>query len=240
MAENTTPRTKIPRKYQPRGFDIIYEDEHLIVGEKMPGLLTVGALWERQHTVHHLLNDYVRKGNSRSQRVVFVVHRLDQATSGLLLFAKSERVQQQLKDHWKEVTKTYYAVVHGRLARKSGEIMSYLVEDEEYRMHSTLDSDQGKLAHTAYAVVRESPRFSLLKINLLTGRKNQIRVHLADEGHPVVGDTKYNPVAAKHPRLALHSQALAFSHPVTKAPLFFETPLPEYFTLLLGGGALKE
>ncbi|MEI6437402.1 MAG: RNA pseudouridine synthase [Candidatus Omnitrophota bacterium] len=229
-----TPRTKIPRKYQPKGFEIIYEDDHLIVGEKAPGLLTVGAMWEREHTVHNLLNQYVRKGNSKSQKVVYVVHRLDQATSGLLIFAKSERVQQMLKDNWKAVTKTYYTVVHGRMPHKSGEISSYLVEDEDYVMHSTMNSDEGKLAHTAYEVVRESPKFTLLKINLLTGRKNQIRVHLSDEGHPVVGDDKYGRVDTKHPRLALHSQALAFSHPLTKAPMAFETEIPEYFTSLLG------
>ncbi len=230
-------RTKIPRKYQPKGFEIIYEDDHLIIGEKMPGLLTVGALWERQHTVHNLLNQYVRKGNSKSNKVVFVVHRLDQATSGLLIFAKSERVQQQIKDHWKEVTKTYYTVVHGRMPHKSGEISSYLVEDEDYVMHSTMDSDQGKLAHTAYTVVKESLKFSLLKINLLTGRKNQIRVHLADEGHPVVGDDKYGRPDTRHSRLALHSQAIAFVHPVTKTPMSFETEIPEYFTTLVGGAA---
>ncbi|MBF0387381.1 MAG: RluA family pseudouridine synthase [Candidatus Omnitrophica bacterium] len=236
-----TAKTRIPRKYQPKGFEIIFEDEHLIVGEKAPGLLSVGALWERQHTVHNLLNQYVRKGNSKSNKVVFVVHRLDQATSGLLIFAKSERVQQMLKDNWKEVAKTYYAVVHGRMERKAGEISSYLTEDEDYVMHSSMNSDQGKLAHTAFVVVKESARFSLLKINLLTGRKNQIRVHLADEGHPVVGDDKYNrsqsgagPGHGKYPRLALHSQAIAFAHPVTKEPLLFETAIPEYFTKLLG------
>ncbi len=229
-----TVRTKIPRKYQPKGFEIIYEDDHLIVGEKAPGLLTVGALWERQHTVHNLLNQYVRKGNSRSNKVVFVVHRLDQATSGLLIFAKSERVQQQLKDNWKDVIKTYYAVVHGRMEHKSGEISSYLVEDEDYVMHSTMNSNEGKLAYTAYTVVKESPKFTLLKINLLTGRKNQIRVHLADEGHSVVGDDKYGRPDTKYPRLALHSQAISFAHPVIKAPLSFESDIPEYFTALVG------
>lgn len=229
-----TVRTRIPRKYQPKGFEIIYEDDHLIVGEKAPGLLTVGAMWERQHTVHHLLNQFVRKGNSTSKKCVYVVHRLDQATSGLLIFAKSERVQQLLKNSWKDVIKTYFTVVHGKMPHKSGEISSYLTEDEEYMMHSSMDSDRGKLAHTAYAVVKESPKFSLLKINLLTGRKNQIRVHMADEGHPVVGDDKYGRPDTKYPRLALHSQAIAFAHPVTRAAMSFESELPEYFLSLMG------
>ena len=120
------------------------------------------------------------------------------------------------------------------MAHKAGEISSYLEEDEDYVMHSSMNSDQGKLAHTAYAVVKEAAKFSLLKINLLTGRKNQIRVHLSGEGHPVVGDDKYGRPDTKHPRLALHSQSIAFKHPVTNVPMLFESELPEYFISLVG------
>jgi tRNA pseudouridine32 synthase/23S rRNA pseudouridine746 synthase/23S rRNA pseudouridine1911/1915/1917 synthase len=229
-----TVRAKIPKRYQPKGFEVIYEDDHLLVGIKAPGLLTVGALWERENTVHHLLDQYVRKGNSKSKKCVFVVHRLDQATSGLLVFAKSERVQQALKNNWKSVTKTYYAVVHGRMSQPQGMISSYLTEDEDYVVHSSAVPGEGKLAQTEYSVERENAGYSLLRINLLTGRKNQIRVHMADAGHPVVGDDKYGKPGPGHSRLALHAQVLSFTHPLTRAALHFEAETPEYFTRLAG------
>jgi 23S rRNA-/tRNA-specific pseudouridylate synthase len=171
---------KIPSKYQPKGFRILHEDVDLIVGTKAPGLLTVAANWEKVNTVHNLLNQYVRKGNPRSTKSVFVVHRLDQATSGLLIFAKTEAVQNFLKDNWKTTVKTYYAIVHGRMEKKSGTISSYLTEDDEYVIHSSQDDARGKLAHTEYTVLKENEKFSLIKINLLTGRKNQIIWQIRD------------------------------------------------------------
>ncbi len=182
---------KIPKKYQPKGYEILHEDRDLIVGVKAPGFLTVAAKWNKDHTIHSALNAYVRKGNYKSRKCVYVVHRLDQGTSGVLIFAKTEEAQIFLKNNWKNTKKIYYAVVHGRLARKSGVISSYLVEDDEYVVHSTPDTAKGKLAETAYTVIKETTNFSLVEVNLLTGRKNQIRVHFADEGHPVVGDDKY-------------------------------------------------
>ncbi len=223
---------KIPKKYQPKGFQILHEDRDIIVGNKAPGFLTVGAMWDRVHTIHHALNQYVRKGNPRSRECVFVVHRLDQHTSGVLIFAKTEKAQIFLKDNWKNTAKTYYAVVIGRMAKKSGTISSYLVEDEDYMMHATSDSTKGKLAHTEYTVLKENAQFSLLKINLLTGRKNQIRVHLADEGHPVVGDARYGP-KKKQGYLALHARSIRFMHPFSKEWLTFEAKVPEYFKRLI-------
>ena len=228
---------KSPRKYHPHGFDILYEDDDIIVGNKAPGLLTVAAPYEREQTVHHFLNDYVRKGNSKSRRTVFVVHRLDRETSGVLIFARTERAQQVLKDNWKDTQKIYHAIVHGRMARKEGTISSYLVEDDKYRMHSFDEPGDGKLAHTQYRVIRETPRFSLLEITLLTGRKNQIRVHMAGEGHPLVGDDKYGPPQTHHARLALHAQSIEFPHPVTGERLRFEAVVPDRFYTLVGGSA---
>ena len=222
-------KKKIPRKYQPKGFEIQYEDKYVIVGNKAPGFLTVAALWNREKTVHSAVNQYVRKGNSRSRKCVYVVHRLDQDTSGVLIFAKTKQAQSFLKDHWKRTTKTYYAIVHGRLAQKSGTLSSYLYEDGEYVVHSTSDSRKGKLARTAYAVLKETGKFSLIKIDLLTGKKNQIRVHFADQGHPVVGDAKYGKSGRKDGRMALHSQSISFDHPVTRERLTFEAQVPEYF-----------
>ena len=230
---------KIPKKYQPRGFAILHEDLDIIVGNKAPGALTVAAKWNSDDTVHSALNSYVRKGNPRSSKVVYVVHRLDQATSGVLVFAKSEEVMDFLKNNWKTFTKTYYAIVHGKMAKKSGTIQSFLTEDEDYVVHSSQNSEQGKLAITEYTVLKETDKFSLLKINLLTGKKNQIRVHLAGEGHPIVGDTKYGkgPAPGKKPapikELRLHSAELEITHPHSKKRVSFKAPVPAYFRSLI-------
>ena len=227
-----TPR-KIPKKYQPRGLEILYEDRDIIVGNKAPGVLTVAAKWNKESTVHAALNDYVRKGQAKSRNSAYVVHRLDQHTSGVLIFAKSEKMQFALKDDWKNTVKTYYAVVHETFAKKSGTISSYLEEDEDYVIHSSQDSAKGKLSHTEYTVLKETDKYSLLKINLLTGRKNQIRVHMADEGHPVVGDDKYGKTTPGFKHLALHSFSIEFSHPFSKKRLTFTASVPDYFRKLV-------
>lgn len=219
----------IPKKYQPRGFNIIHEDLDVIVGNKAPGALTVAAKWNRDETIHSALNHYVRKGNPRATKSVYVVHRLDQATSGVLIFAKSEEVMHFLKDNWKSTIKNYYAIVHGKMPKKSGTIESYLEEDENYVVHSSKDSDKGKLAITEYEVLKETEQFSLLKINLLTGKKNQIRVHLAGEGHPIVGDAKYGKPNTKFKDLCLHSAVLEITHPHSKKRMRFTAPVPAYF-----------
>ena len=223
--------TKTSKKHQPKGFEILYEDRDIIVGNKVAGFLTVAALWEKVNTIHNALNVYVRKGQAKSRKRVYVVHRLDQATTGVLIFAKTEDAQIYLKDHWKSTVKTYYAIVHGRPAKKSGAISSYLTEDDDYVIHSSQDSSRGRLAYTEYTVVKENQKFSLLKINLLTGRKNQIRVHLADIGHPVVGDEKYGKSGFKH--LALHAWSIEFTHPFNKGRLAFTAPVPEHFRKLV-------
>ncbi len=222
---------KIPKKYQPRGFHVLHEDQDLIVGNKAPGFLTVAALWEKENTVHGALNKYVQKGNPRSTKCVFVVHRLDQATSGVLIFAKSEAAQQFLKNNWSTTEKTYYAVAHGKFGKKSGLIESYLQEDEDYMVHSTQDSQKGKFARTEYTVVAETALYSLVKINLLTGKKNQIRVHLNELGHAIVGDPKYGDKKTAHRQLMLHSFSLEVTHPFKKERIRFEAPVPEYFLL---------
>lgn len=218
----------IPKKYRPRGFEILHEDLDLIVGCKSAGFLTVAALWEKQKTIEEILNSYVRKGSLHSKKRVFVVHRLDQATSGILIFAKSLEVQQYLKDNWQKNEKTYYAIVHGHLREKKGLISSYLVEDEDYVVKSTQETSEGKLAKTEYEVVHESPRYSVLKINLLTGKKNQIRVHLSEAGHPIVGDTKYG-ATDKSPHLMLHSFSLSFTHPFRGQRMRVQADVPDYF-----------
>jgi RluA family pseudouridine synthase len=228
-----TPQVKkVPLKYQPKGFEILHEDQDIIVGNKSAGALTVSALWNKEDTIHAALNQYIRKGNSKSNKNVFVVHRLDQATSGVLMFAKTETVQQFLKNDWKSTVKTYYAIVHGKMKEKKGIITSHLLEDEDYVMHTTTDTEKGKLAQTEYTVVKESMHFSVVKINLLTGKKNQIRVHLAEAGNPIVGDEKYGKTT-KHKDLYLHSFAIVFTHPFSKERIRVQAPVPIYFEKLV-------
>lgn len=235
---------QVPKKYHPPGFDFIYEDNDLIVGNKAPGLLTVAALWNKDHTAHSMLTSYVRKGQAKSHKQVYVVHRLDQATSGLLMFAKNEAAYNFLKANWATTQKTYLAVVHRSLKEKSGKVSSYLEEDDDYVVHSKdiaraeakaieTGEDPGRLSHTEYEVLKETPKFSLLKINLLTGRKNQIRVHMSDLGHPIVGDKKYGPNEVVNRNLMLHSYRLELTHPFNKKRLSFEVKPPRYFQALM-------
>ena len=151
----------------------------------------------------------------------------------MLIFAKTEEAKFQLQKEWKDTEKKYIAVVYGQLAKKEDVITSYLAENKAYVVYSTKDVTKGKLAHTAYKVLKESRAFSLLEINLLTGRKNQIRVHMADKGHPVVGDGKYGKSKDGFRRLALHAKSLSFNHPVTGRQMTFETRVPSYFNDLV-------
>ena len=226
---------KVPKKYHPKGFEILHEDPDVIVGNKATGALTVSALWNKDDTIQSALDHYIQKGNAKSQKCVYVVHRLDQATSGVLMFAKTENAQQFLKNDWKATVKTYYAIVHGKLKNKSGIFSSNLVEDEDYVVQSTDDPEKGKLAQTEYTVVKETAFFSVVKINLLTGKKNQIRVHFSENGNPVVGDQKYGK-PSKQKELFLHAFAIVFTHPFSKKRIRVQAPIPTYFEKLVNYG----
>jgi RluA family pseudouridine synthase len=221
------------KRYLPKGLEIIYEDDDILVVDKPAGLLTVGTATNKSRTAYYFLTDYVRKGNPKSRKQIFTVHRLDQWTSGVLIFAKSEEIKEILQSQWQDTEKKYIAVVHGKLAQKEGIISSYLAENKVYKVYSTTEAEKGKLAFTAYKVIKENERFSLLEINLMTGRKNQIRVHMADKGHPVVGDRKYGIRRDEYRRLALHSQSIAFKHPSTGRQLIFKTKIPGFFHQLM-------
>jgi 23S rRNA-/tRNA-specific pseudouridylate synthase len=186
-----------PKKYHPKGLSILYEDHDILVVEKASGLLTVSTDRIKDNTAYYHLNSYVKKGNQKSKNRVFIVHRLDRDTSGILVFAKSEDSKRFLQDQWHGFKKKYYALFHGMLSEKEGIITSYLA------------------------------------IDLFTGRKNQIRVHFAEKGFPVVGDKIYGEKDKGIKRLALHSAYLSFLHPVTKEQMTFETALPAYFKSLL-------
>lgn len=225
---------RLSAKYQPKGLTILHEDRDIIVVEKPCGLLTIGTDRDKSRTVHTILNEYVRKGDPRSRNRVYIVHRLDRETSGILILAKSEAAKIYLQEHWQETDKRYLTVVHGTIGEKTGIISSYLAENSAFRVYSTNDPTRGKLSHTEYTVLKEARGLSLLEIHLLTGRKHQIRVHLSEKGNPVVGDSKYGKGNEAHGTLALHARSISFNHPVSGRQLTFETSVPDYFIRLVG------
>ncbi|MSS70675.1 MAG: RluA family pseudouridine synthase [Candidatus Latescibacteria bacterium] len=227
-------RNSAPLKQHLKGIVILHEDRDLLVVDKPPGLLTIATDREQERTAYHILTDYVRKGSARSRNRIFIVHRLDRETSGILIFAKSEKAKFHLQGGWEETEKRYLAVIHGRLESRAGTITTTLTENRAHRVYSTPDPTQGRLSHTAYDVLKETKLFSLLEVRLLTGRKHQIRVHLAEKGHPVVGDKRYGKEGDGHRRLALHARSISFQHPFSGQRLTFETSIPGYFNELVG------
>jgi tRNA pseudouridine32 synthase / 23S rRNA pseudouridine746 synthase len=213
---------------------VLYEDAEILVVDKPCGLLTMGTERDKSRTAHSILNDYVRKGNPKSRNRVYIVHRLDRDTSGILLFAKSEQAKLFLQSDWENTTKIYLTVVFGHLDAPQGTISSYLAENAAFNVYSTPDPTKGKLSQTAYTLVKESKGLSLLQIHLLTGRKHQIRVHFSEKGHPVVGDKKYSKGHASYANLALHARSICFAHPASGKRLQFETKIPALFTQLVG------
>jgi 23S rRNA pseudouridine1911/1915/1917 synthase len=230
-------KSKPNRRFLPRGLIILHEDDDILVVEKPAGFLTMGTEKEKTRTVYHALTDYVRRGIAWSRERVFIVHRLDRDTSGLLVFARNIRAKTALQGNWKNTRKKYLAIVHGRCEKAEETITSYLAENAAGVVYSTPDVSKGKLSHTGYRVLRLGRNHSLLEVDPKTGRKNQIRVHLADIGHPVVGDSKYGTPDKSRKRLALHAATLTFHHPSNGKVMSFETPAPEYFEQILGAPA---
>ncbi len=203
---------------------LLYEDDHIIVIDKPPGLLSIATEAEKQRTAYYILNEYLKQKGER----VFIVHRLDRDTSGLMVFAKTEEAKRRLQSNWQEAEKTYVALVEGRLKEKEGIITGYLKETETFLVHPSRSKIDAKYATTAYRVLKEEKDYSLLEIKLLTGRKNQIRVHLSGIGHPVAGDKKYNAKTNPFKRLCLHASSLSFRHPVTGKIMRFTSKVPEW------------
>lgn len=216
-------------KHQPHGLTILHEDRDLIVVSKVSGLLTIGTGRGAERTAHAGLLDYVQKGNPKSRERIFVVHRLDRETSGALVFARTEAAKSTLQSHWQDVEKIYLAAVEGIPDPSEDTISSYLVENDTFRVFSTKTPDQGKWSETRYQVLKTKGNRALLEVNLLTGRKHQIRVHLSERGWPIVGDEKYGAKSPDRERLALHSHRLSFDHPFHGRRLSVTAPLPGNF-----------
>ncbi len=227
-------RSKRKMSFHSNELDIVYEDPYLLIIDKHPGLLSMSNN-SRQQTVQTVLNRYLEKGGGRNTS--HLVHRLDRDTSGLMVYAKDVQTQQSLINGWQQLVtdRRYIALVEGELENSRGRIQSWLTEDKRFITHSSPVDNGGKLAVTHYEVVASSNGYSLVECELETGRKNQIRVHMADLGHPVVGDHKYGSENDPIRRLGLHAYMLCFVHPVTGKHMRFETPVPALFEKCLNG-----
>jgi 23S rRNA pseudouridine1911/1915/1917 synthase len=216
-------------RYIEGGLRLLHEESDLVVIDKPSGLLSVATAFDKTKTAHAYLKSLYRP------RPVYVVHRLDQETSGVMLFVLNGNMFKQMKKIFEthKIDRVYYALVEGNLKLSSGTWQSYLYEDANYYVHSTPIEGAGALAVTHYEVKAANKLYSLLELRLETGRKNQIRVHCQQAGHPIIGDKKYG--AHKNPlkRLGLHAHQLAFVHPSTKKKMVFTSPVPESFLEIL-------
>jgi 23S rRNA pseudouridine1911/1915/1917 synthase len=212
-----------------RNMRLVYEDEHVIVIDKNAGLLSMASDNEKYLTAYNILSTYV-KSQKPSNRI-FIVHRLDRDTSGLMVFARSEKVQSLMQRDWKRnvTARTYVALVEGEVTEPEGVIKSYIYESKALVMHSTRDPKRGDLAVTRFRLIKSGKEYSLLEITLETGKKNQIRLHMQEMGHSIAGDKKYGAMSSPIGRLGLHASVLAFIHPVTGREMRFESRVPAKF-----------
>jgi 23S rRNA pseudouridine1911/1915/1917 synthase len=215
------------------GIQILYEDDAVVVIDKPAGLLTIGTERERTKTAYFQLNEYLRERNPEKKERIFIVHRLDRETSGLIVFAKKEAVKRRLQENWNAVEKQYLAVVEGVPKDNEGTISGYLNETSTLRVYEDKASKRAKYAVTKYRVLKSSRENSLVEIALETGRKHQIRVHFSGIGHPVAGDKKYGAETDPMKRLALHASRLSFTHPLTKTRMDFQSKPPGAFEPLI-------
>lgn len=212
--------------------ELVYEDEDIIVINKGYGLLSVGTgapvggkPGKPQETAYNILKDYVKRQNPQNK--IFVVHRLDRHTSGLMMFAKSVEMQQAMQYNWNNMvlSRKYVALVEGVVELDEGEVRSALKENSAFKVYSD-KSGEGKMSVTRYKVLKRFKNTTLMEFELDTGRKNQIRVHTSELGHPIVGDEKYGGHTSRLHRLALHAQTLRFAHPRSRKDMYFVSDIP--------------
>jgi len=208
--------------------DIIYEDKDILVVNKSYGLLTISTNKENEKTLYKMVSDYVKRTNKNNK--IFIINRIDKDTSGIVMFAKNKKIKDLYQNNWNDIVKErkYYAITDGILNKKEGTFKSYLYEDNNHIVHS---SKNGKLAITNYKVLKEKDNKSLLDINILTGRKNQIRVHLKDNKTPIYGDSKYGKKIKG--RMYLHAYKLVLINPINKKLITFETIIPKEFNKII-------
>lgn len=213
---------------------IVYEDDDIIVINKGYGLLSMGTDKIQNGTAYSLLRDYLKRKDPRNK--IFIVHRLDRNTSGLMLFAKNVQAKEAMQHNWNNMVleRRYVAIVEGVLDPEEGEIRSYLAENSAHEVYSVDDPKKGQLAVTRYRTEKVRMPYSMVFLNLGTGRKNQIRVHMKEAGHTIVGDRRYGAQTSPIHRLCLHAQTLRFVHPITKRDMNFTCPIPAGFRKLVG------
>ncbi|MDE7148514.1 MAG: RluA family pseudouridine synthase, partial [Duncaniella sp.] len=214
------------RVFYNRRLKLVYEDDDIIVVNKGYGLLSMGTDKIKEGTAYSILREYLKWQDPRNK--LFIVHRLDRDTSGLMVFAKSQEAKDKLQHNWNNmvIARKYLAVVEGRPEPEEGEVRSYLAENSRFEVYSTDKPEEGQLAVTRYRTLRSRNGYSLMEVSLDTGRKNQIRVHMKDLGHPIAGDRRYGAKSSPIHRMALHAQTLRFIHPMTRKDMNFSTPVP--------------
>lgn len=211
---------------------IVYEDDDIIVVDKGYGLLSVGTESSKKsnvETAYSILRQYVKSKHPSNK--IFIVHRLDRDTSGLMIFAKTMEAKENLQHNWNNMVlqRKYVALLDGEMEEQSGVIRTHLAETSQHEVYSTENGDEGKLAVTRYRVRKKGKGHTLAEFSLDTGRKNQIRVHARDLGCPITGDKKYGKGAGPLHRLALHAETIRFAHPITKMDMNFTSPVPSQF-----------
>ena len=215
-------------------FEVLFEDDHIIVVNKPSGLLTIATAKEKERTLYHIVREYLI--SKEKQAKVFIVHRLDKDTSGIVVLAKDEKTKNQLQENWNEYVslREYVAVVHGHLKEDSGRVVQNLMETKTNLVYVSR-SNEGKEAITNYKVIKENENYSLVNVSIETGRKNQIRVAFQSLKHPIVGDKKYGDTRDKETRLYLHANRLKMYYPVLKKDILFETANPQEFKKIMNG-----
>ncbi len=216
-----------------RRMQLLYEDDDILVVNKGYGLLSMGNDKIKDGTAYSILRDYLKSKDPRNK--LFIVHRLDQNTSGLMMFAKNIEAKETLQHNWNNMVRRrqYVCVVEGKLTPPEGEVKSYLAENSVHQVYSTDNPEEGKLAYTRYKTIKSGNGYTLVEVELETGRKNQIRVHMKDLGFPIAGDRRYEARTSPIRRLALHARTLVFIHPTTRRLMEFETPIPTSFASMV-------
>lgn len=219
---------EFPRFYN-RRLSIVYEDDDIVVVNKGYGLLSMGNDKVKEGTAYSILKEYIKWVDPRQK--IFIVHRLDRDTSGLMMFAKHVQAKEAMQHNWNNMVlnRTYVAVVEGNVEADEGTIQTYLAENSKYEVYVTENPDEGQLAITRYKVLQRKNGYTLMELELDTGRKNQIRVHMKHLGHPITGDRRYGAKSSPIHRLALHARTLRFVHPITRREMNFSTPIPISF-----------